>query len=121
MILRSNLPKLREFGGRSARVLDAGGWYRPFNLATHVIDVNPYESRRVDDALDPKTTSVLLPIPGSDKAPPSPTRSRKLKFAIDSALEQRGFELVVPPRPARGATTSECADALSAPSMSTGG
>jgi hypothetical protein len=92
MILRSNLPKLREFGGRSARVLDAGGWYRPFNLATHVIDVNPYESRRVDDALDPKTTSVLLPIPGSDKAPPSPTRSRKLKFAIDSALEGDGFE-----------------------------
>jgi hypothetical protein len=40
----------REFGGRSARVLDAGGWYRPFNLATHVIDLNPYDSRRVDDA-----------------------------------------------------------------------
>jgi hypothetical protein len=54
MILRSNLPKLREFGGRSARVLDAGVWYRPFNLATHVIDLNPYESRRVDDALDPE-------------------------------------------------------------------
>lgn len=54
MILRSNLPKLREFGGRSARVLDAGGWYRPFNLATHVIDLNPYDSRRVDDALDPE-------------------------------------------------------------------
>jgi hypothetical protein len=54
MILRSNLPKLREFAGRSARVLDAGGWYRPFNLATHVIDLNPYESRRVDDALDPE-------------------------------------------------------------------
>ena len=54
MILRSNLPKLREFGERSARVLDAGGWYRPFNLATHVIDLNPYESRRVNDALDPE-------------------------------------------------------------------
>ena len=50
MILRANLPKLREVGGRSARVLDAGGWYRPFNLATHVIDLNPYDSRRVDDA-----------------------------------------------------------------------
>jgi hypothetical protein len=54
MILRSNLPKLREFGGRSARILDAGGWYRPFNLATHVIDLNPYDSRRIDDALDPE-------------------------------------------------------------------
>ena len=54
MVLRSNLPKLREVGGQSARVLDAGGWYRPFNLATHVIDLNPYESRRVDDALDPE-------------------------------------------------------------------
>jgi len=54
MILRSNLPKLREFGGRSARVLDAGGWYRPFKLATHFIDLNPYDSRRIDDALDPE-------------------------------------------------------------------
>src|SRR4029077_8219365 len=54
MILRANLPKLREVGGQSARVLDAGGWYRPFNLATHVIDLNPYESRRGDDALDPE-------------------------------------------------------------------
>src|SRR3984893_15639856 len=43
------------------------------------------------------------------------------RVLYDSPLEQRGFELVVPPRPARGATTSECADALSAPSMSTGG
>src|SRR5438067_13191511 len=28
-------------------------------------------------------------------------------FVADSALEQRGFELAVPPRPARGATTFE--------------
>src|SRR4029077_16126054 len=54
MILRSNLPKLREFGGRSARVLDAGGWYRPVKLPTHFIDLNPYDSRRIDDALDPE-------------------------------------------------------------------
>ncbi len=53
MILRSNLPKLRERASVSARVLDVGGWYQPFNLATHVIDLCPYESRRVHDALDP--------------------------------------------------------------------
>jgi hypothetical protein len=54
MILRSNLPRLRERASASARVLDVGGWYQPFNLATHVIDLCPYESRRVHDALDPE-------------------------------------------------------------------
>jgi Methyltransferase domain len=54
MILRSNLPRLRERASASACVLDVGGWYQPFNLATHVIDLCPYESRRVHDALDPE-------------------------------------------------------------------
>ena len=53
MILRSNLPTLRERARASVRVLDVGGWYQPFNLATHVIDLRPYDSRRVHDALDP--------------------------------------------------------------------
>ena len=53
MIARSNLPSLRERVSGSACVLDVGGWYQPFNLATHVIDLFPYESRRVHDALDP--------------------------------------------------------------------
>ena len=66
MILRSNLPKLREFGGRSARVLDAGGWYRPFNLATHVIDLNPYESRRVDVAESHERTGERRALLGTD-------------------------------------------------------
>jgi hypothetical protein len=54
MILRSNLPSLRERASACDRVLDVGGWYQPFNLATHVIDLCPYESRRVRDALDPE-------------------------------------------------------------------
>jgi hypothetical protein len=54
MILRSNLPRLKEYAGAAARVLDVGGWYQPFNLATHVIDLGLYESRRVHDALDPE-------------------------------------------------------------------
>jgi hypothetical protein len=54
MILRSNLPKLREFASSAARVLDVGGWYQPFNLATHVIDLHPYETRRLQEALDPE-------------------------------------------------------------------
>ena len=74
------------------------------------------------------TPGRALPRAGSQSR--SPTKSLpqrrhaplKLRFArATPPLEQRGFELVVPPRPARGATTSECADALSAPSMSTGG
>ena len=54
MILRSNLPKLREKAAGCARVLDVGGWYQPFNLATHVIDLGTYATRRTHEALDPE-------------------------------------------------------------------
>jgi hypothetical protein len=58
MILRSNLPKLREVGGRSARVLDAGGWYRPFNLATHVTYASLWIS--ASPASSPKRSATAL-------------------------------------------------------------
>jgi hypothetical protein len=45
---------LRECARSAARVLDVGGWYQPFNLATHVIDLCPFETRRRQDALDPE-------------------------------------------------------------------
>ena len=54
MILRSNLPRLREICRAAPRVLDVGGWHNPFNLATHVIDIMPYDTRRGQDALDPE-------------------------------------------------------------------
>ncbi len=54
MILRSNLPRLRELALAAGRVLDIGGWYQPFNLATHVVDLCPYATRRVHEALDPE-------------------------------------------------------------------
>lgn len=54
MILRSNLPALRERAANSLRVLDVGGWFQPFNLATHVIDLKNYATRRAREALDPE-------------------------------------------------------------------
>lgn len=54
MIIFSNLPKVHEIALRSARVLDVGGWWRPLNAATDVMDLCPYETRRVHDALDPE-------------------------------------------------------------------
>ncbi len=54
MILRSNLPELRRRSAAAARVLDIGGWFAPFNLATHVIDLGTYATRRRHDALDPE-------------------------------------------------------------------
>jgi hypothetical protein len=54
MIIRSNMPRLRETCRDLPRVLDVGGWHNPFNLATHVLDIMPYESRRAHDALDPE-------------------------------------------------------------------
>ena len=35
-------------------VLDVGGWHNPFNLATHVLDIMPYETRRTYEALNPQ-------------------------------------------------------------------
>ena len=54
VILRSNLPRLRDCALSAERILDIGGWYQPFNLATHVIDLCPYQTRRRHEALDPE-------------------------------------------------------------------
>lgn len=53
MILFDNLPHVLEAARGGARVLDVGGWYRPLNLATDVIDILPYETRRTHEPLDP--------------------------------------------------------------------
>src|SRR5450631_3478828 len=37
----------------TARILDAGGWFRPLVRATHVIDWMPYETRRGQLSLEP--------------------------------------------------------------------
>lgn len=54
VILTSNLPKVCDIARRSERVLDVGGWFQPFNLATHVIDLFPHETRKAAHALDPE-------------------------------------------------------------------
>ncbi|MDX2238303.1 MAG: methyltransferase domain-containing protein [Hyphomonadaceae bacterium] len=54
MILRSNLPKVYALAGAAARVLDAGGGRHPLNLATHVLDLKPYDERDHYGALDPE-------------------------------------------------------------------
>ncbi len=54
MILESNVARLIETCRPLKRVLDVGGWHRPFRLATHVIDIMPYETRLDFDANDPE-------------------------------------------------------------------
>ena len=54
MILTSNLRALRARAATAPRVLDVGGWFHPFNLATHVIDLAPYATRNSAEALDPE-------------------------------------------------------------------
>lgn len=36
-----------------ARILDAGGWFRPLAAATHVVDIMPYQTRRGRLQLEP--------------------------------------------------------------------
>jgi hypothetical protein len=54
MILSGNLPRVAALARAAPRVLDVGGWWRPLNLATHVVDMMPYATRRQHDVLDPE-------------------------------------------------------------------
>lgn len=53
MILASNLPRTCDLARTAQRVLDVGGWYRPFRLATHVMDLMPHATRRTQEPVDP--------------------------------------------------------------------
>ena len=45
--------RILETLGDDALVLDVGGWAAPFNRATHVLDVEPYETRGVMGSYGP--------------------------------------------------------------------
>ena len=89
MILRSNLPSLRERAAGAARVLDVGGWHQPFNLATHVIDLLPYETRRTNEVLDPEDPERFAAdswVVADVCSPPWPFPDRVFDFALCSNL-----------------------------------
>jgi methyltransferase family protein len=54
VIVESNLPRVRALALQVETVLDVGGWHRPFHAATHVLDLQPYETRNTREALDPQ-------------------------------------------------------------------
>jgi hypothetical protein len=54
MILHANLPEICDRMRRATRALDVGGWFQPFNLATHVLDIGDYATRRRAHAIDPE-------------------------------------------------------------------
>src|SRR5258708_14351859 len=59
MILRRNLPAVVEAAQNARTALDVGGWFQPLNAASHVLDINPYETPRSHDALDPQNAERL--------------------------------------------------------------
>jgi ubiquinone/menaquinone biosynthesis C-methylase UbiE len=88
MILRSNLPRLRK-SAANARVLDLGGWYQPFNLATHVIDLCPYVTRRCHEAVDPEDVERFAAdtwVVADVCAPPWPYPDKFFDFVLCSHL-----------------------------------
>ena len=54
MILWENKAAIEERVRGADRALDVGGWFAPLNIATHEIDTNPYDSRKVANALFPE-------------------------------------------------------------------
>ena len=47
MILGENKADIEKRVRGADRALDVGGWFAPLNIATHVIDIYPYDSRKV--------------------------------------------------------------------------
>jgi hypothetical protein len=54
MILYRNIPEIVAKAASCERVLDIGSWQCPFNSATHVLDLMPYETRHRHETLDPE-------------------------------------------------------------------
>jgi len=52
-VLPAATARILETLGDDALVLDVGGWAAPFNRATHVLDVEPYETRGVMGSYGP--------------------------------------------------------------------
>jgi hypothetical protein len=53
-LLPRNTARILDTLGANDRVLDVGGWAAPFNRATHMIDVMPYETRGPLGSYGPK-------------------------------------------------------------------
>lgn len=45
--------KLETLEGRGLKILDIGGWFAPCRIATHMVDVMPYETMNVEGAYGP--------------------------------------------------------------------
>ena len=84
MILVSNLPRLKEISAASEKVLDVGGWHNPFNLATHVIDIMPYATRRSQEALDPENAERFTAAGRLEISPPQQSHWQEYKRSDDS-------------------------------------
>ena len=54
MILWENKAAIEKRVRKAERTLDVGGWFAPLNISTHVIDIYPYDSRKVANALFPE-------------------------------------------------------------------
>ena len=54
MNLTGNKPALFTATDRADKILDVGGWFQPFNRATHVLDIMPFETRHRQNAIDPE-------------------------------------------------------------------
>lgn len=46
MNYQKNIPKILSMIKKGDKVLDIGGWAGTLNIATHVIDINPYKTRQ---------------------------------------------------------------------------
>jgi len=49
-----NIPRVIKEMAQATHSLDIGGWYRPLRSATHVLDINPFETRLQHAAYDPR-------------------------------------------------------------------
>jgi SAM-dependent methyltransferase len=87
VILRKNLAEIVARARAASRVLDVGGWFLPLNVATHVLDLGPMETRGtpLDPENPPRFTKESWTIADACVAP-WPYPDKYFDFSICSHL-----------------------------------
>jgi hypothetical protein len=53
-MIEGNTPRVIREMAQATHCLDIGGWYKPIRSATHVLDINPFDTRLQHAAYDPE-------------------------------------------------------------------
>jgi Methyltransferase domain len=83
-MLETNITRILDRLDHTAKVLDVGGWYIPFNRADHVVDLMPYETRGKGQGPGPERFGPDSWIRLDACRDPLPFEDKSFEFAVCS-------------------------------------